>query len=152
MCSKYIDRSVPPHNTLPQTKKYLQNMIDSSNNGRSDFVIVLVSASAPPTVIGKAGIWLVGTGEVGFMLNRAYWGKGYMTEALQNLLDHLWSGKGGDVPYLTADVDPRNDASINILKRFGFQETGYQEKTIKTHLGWCDSIYLTLKNPNTKSD
>ena len=125
-------------------------MVSSANNGISDFAIVL-RLSDSPVVIGKVGIWAVETGEVGFMLNRAYWGKGYMVEAFSALLEYLWSGKGGEVWKLTADVDPRNDASLGILKKFGFHETGYQEKTIETHLGWCDSVYLALKNPNSKS-
>ncbi len=103
-------------------------------------------------VIGKLGIWNLETGEIAFMLHREYWGKGYMAEAFAALLQHLWSGKGGEVRELTADVDPRNDASLGILKRFGFHQTGYKEKSIKTHLGWCDSIYLALENPNLEAD
>lgn len=124
-------------------------MVSSANNGISDFVMVLESAN-PPILIGKAGVWDLETGEIGFMLNRAYWSKGYMTEAFSALLDYLWSGKGGKVEFLTADVDPRNFASLGMLKKFGFYKTGYKEKTIETHLGWCDSVYLALKNPNLK--
>lgn len=126
-------------------------MVSSANNGISDFSIVLQSSESPK-VIGKVGIWDPETSEIGFMLNRAYWGKGYMAEALSALLDYLWSGKGGEVPFLTADVDPRNDASLGILKKFRFYQYAYKEKTCETHLGWCDSVYLILKNPNVKPE
>lgn len=122
-------------------------MVKSPQNGLSDFVMVLSSPSSLPIVIGKVGTWSLEGSEIGFMLNRSYWGKGYMTEALSALIEYLWSGKGGDLHKLTADVDPRNSASIGVLKKLGFKETGYGEKTILTHLGWCDSLYLTLHKP-----
>lgn len=71
-----------------------------------------------------------------------------MGEAFAAFLRHLWSGKGGDVKILRADVDPRNEGSLGILKKFGFLVTGYKENTFETHLGWCDSVYLALENPN----
>ncbi|MCJ1465187.1 hypothetical protein MMC07_003803 [Pseudocyphellaria aurata] len=126
-------------------------MISSSNNGISDFVIVLQTLDHP-AVIGKVGIWAPETSEIGFMLSRAYWGKGYMAEAFSALLDHLWGGKGGEVRRLIADVDPRNAASLRTLKNFGFREIGFKEKTIETHLGWCDSVYLQLENPNSEGE
>jgi RimJ/RimL family protein N-acetyltransferase len=39
-------------------------------------------------------------------------------------------------------VDPRNKACLRLLDKLGFQVVGYGEKTYKTHLGWCDSVYL----------
>lgn len=144
-------RSGPPFTELSRSESYLKRMIASPNNGISDFVIVLQSLE-PPSVIGKVGIWSPETSEIGFMLSRPYWGNGYMAEAFSAVLKYLWSGMGGEVPRLTADVDPRNDASLRILKRFGFRETGFEEKTFETHLGWCDSVYLTLENPNSEGE
>lgn len=126
-------------------------MIESPENGVSDFIIVLSTPSDFPVVIGKVGMWSLKRNEIGFMLNRSYWGKGYMAEALSALIEYLWSGKGGDVRKITADVDPRNNACISLLKKFGFRETGYEKKTLETHLGWCDSLYLTLYKPGVNT-
>lgn len=120
-------------------------MVSAPNNGISSFVIVLKSADC---VIGKISIWETNTSEVGFLLHRSNWGKGYMGEAFAAFLRHLWSGKGGDVKILRADVDPRNEGSLGLLRKFGFVMTGYKKNTIETHLGWCDSVYLALENPN----
>lgn len=80
-----------------------------------------------------------------------------MAEALSALINHIWSGTGGggrgrgrgrgDIQKIVADVDPRNTASVGLLKNFGFEETGYEARTWKTHLGWCDSLYLALHKP-----
>ena len=65
------------------------------------------------------------------------------------------SQKGGMETYrdrrierVVADADPRNEACLGVLRKFGFQETGRAEKTFETHLGWCDSVYLELQRPS----
>src|SRR5947207_3722255 len=67
-----------------------------------------------------------------------------MTEAMAILLRHLWSK---DIKAITAYVDPRNEASLKLLRRFGFQEPGFMKNTHKTHIGWCDSVYFRLEKP-----
>lgn len=115
-------------------------------NGVLDFVIVLTRTGR---VIGKAGIWETENNELGFMLNRSCWGAGYMAEAFEDLLPHLWHQ---GVEKIIADVDPRNKASIRLLGGFGFVEYAREERTIETHLGWCDSVYLWLEKPRIQCE
>lgn len=182
-------RSTAPHAKEAQTKKYLDGMIAGPCNGILDFIIVLRSTG---NSIGKLGIWCKDPSnpEVGFMLARASWNKGYMAEAMSAWLEYLWSTiceqlvkgeygeahrsngdsgacghwegskqsngfqKGGMETYrdrrierVVADADPRNEACLGVLGKFGFKETGRAEKTFETHLGWCDSVYLELQRP-----
>ena len=55
--------------------------------------------------------------------------------------------KGARVERVVADADPRNEACLGVMRRFGFKETGRAEKTYETHLGWCDSVYFELERP-----
>lgn len=100
-------------------------------------------------MIGKAGIW--NGEEIGFIINKSYWRKGYAFEALSAIIQQYWSTRkpenGTDNLKIKADVDPRNEACLNLLKKLGFQVVGHAEKTFKTHLGWCDSVYLEVKCP-----
>ena len=64
-----------------------------------------------------------GRAEIGYALARAYWGKGYMNEALNALVSHTFEVMG--LRRLEADVDPRNAASIRTLERLGFQREGF---------------------------
>ena len=134
-------------------------MIASPTNGNLDFVIVLLSPTKTDThslsnnhdkVIGKVGIWSATESEIGFMLSSAYWKQGYMAEALTALLgpDGVFWERG--VEWVVADVDPRNDSCIGILTKFGFVETGRREKTLETHMGWCDSVYFELRKEAVK--
>lgn len=139
-------RSTAPYTDIAQTERFLRNMVDSEWNGLCDFAIEYTAASEAPRIIGKIGLW--NGQEIGFMLDRLFWGRGLMREAMSQFLSDLWKNdKMGNVKEIEADVDPRNDASIGILKKFGFEETGYRERTVETHLGWCDSLYLKMERP-----
>ena len=133
--------STAPHAELEQTQRYLDTMMSSPTNGHLDFVI---SLSSTQKVIGKAGIWSISKSEIGFMLHRSYWGKGYMAESLTALIPKFWEER---VEKVVADVDPRNDGSMGILKRFDFRETGREERTGEVGGVWYDSVYLELERP-----
>ena len=64
-----------------------------------------------------------GRAELGYAMGHAYWGKGYMNEALRALLSHAFEVM--ELRRLEADVDPRNAASIRTLERLGFQREGF---------------------------
>ena len=64
-----------------------------------------------------------GRAELGYAMAHAYWGKGYMNEALNALVSHAFEVM--DLRRLEADVDPRNAASIRVLEKLGFQREGF---------------------------
>lgn len=100
--------------------------------------------STPMVVIGRAAIR--NQEEIEFMLNREYWGKGFAFEMVDAILKHFWATIK-HVNAVKADVDPRNERSLRLLTRLGFVVVGKAKKTFKTHLGWCDSVYLEAKRP-----
>jgi [ribosomal protein S5]-alanine N-acetyltransferase len=61
--------------------------------------------------------------EIGYALARAAWGRGYMHEALEAFVQHLFTAL--QLNRLEADIDPRNEASARTLQRLGFQQEGY---------------------------
>jgi len=72
-----------------------------------------------------------GRAEIGYAMGSAYWGKGYMNEALTALIVHAFDVM--DYRRLEADVDPRNSASIKTLERLGFQREGFLRE--RWHVG-----------------
>jgi ribosomal-protein-alanine N-acetyltransferase len=60
--------------------------------------------------------------EVGYLLGRAYWGRGYMQEALGALLQYAFEEL--EVRRIEADTDPRNQGSVRTLERAGFTREG----------------------------
>lgn len=55
--------------------------------------------------------------EVGYRLARAYWGRGYATEAVRAVCKHAFHVLG--LPRLIAMIDPRNTASIRVAEKAG---------------------------------
>ena len=123
------------HDSLAQSEAWLQSMVEADPALSDDFVI-----EREGKVIGKLGCWALP--EVGFMVAFEETGRGYATEAMAAFLDRR---RGLREPRrLTADVDPRNQASIRLLTRHGFVETGRKAATWTIGEEVCDSIYLAL--------
>jgi ribosomal-protein-alanine N-acetyltransferase len=60
--------------------------------------------------------------ELGYVLNRSYWGSGYMHEALLAFVKFAFQTL--DLNRLEADIDPRNLASARTLERLCFSKEG----------------------------
>ena len=75
--------------------------------------------------------------EIGYILSRAYWGHGYVTEAVTALIDQLFAEGQRRV---FADTDPDNLASIAVLKRLGFRLEATLRAEWETHIGIRDSL------------
>ena len=61
--------------------------------------------------------------EVGYTLARAAWGRGYVAEALPALIGFAFETL--ELHRLEANVDPRNERSIRVLEREGFEREGH---------------------------
>jgi RimJ/RimL family protein N-acetyltransferase len=99
---------------------------------------------ARAAAVGITGSWR--PPEVGFILHPDHWGRGYAFEAMSALIPILFARHA--VPALTAEADPRNAASLALLERLGFRETGRAVRTMQWRDEWCDSVYLALPRPS----
>jgi len=129
--------SATPHTDIETTRKFLASLIPGPDTQGDEFVIEHDGA-----LIGKIGMWQ--PPEIGFILARGFWGRGLATEALTAFIGYAFAGGAA---CLTADVDPRNLASLAVLERMGFAETGRAERTWHVGGEWTDSIYLQLNRP-----
>ncbi len=83
--------------------------------------------------------------EVGYILNREFWGNGYASEALKCIIDHCFNTL--EFGRLEADVDPANTGSLRLLERNGFEREGYFRKRWFVRGEWFDSVMFGLINP-----
>lgn len=134
--------STPEHRTRDETARWLNSMIGGSPGQVSDDFVL----EHQGRVIGKAGAWALP--EVGFLLHPDHWGIGLAQEAMRAVIPYLFATY--PVEALTADVDPRNTASLRLLARLGFHETGRAERTLLWGDEWCDSVYLALPRPSAQ--
>jgi [ribosomal protein S5]-alanine N-acetyltransferase len=61
--------------------------------------------------------------EIGYILNRRFWGNGFITEALTALVGFAFEKM--NLHRIEADIDPRNAASRRVVERLGFQKEGH---------------------------
>ena len=89
-------------------------------------------------VIGEIWVYLIENdrmAKVAVRLSRAYHGKGYGTEALSAITAFCFEHT--ELQKLWTDVDVRNEGSVRIFEKCGYQREGLirQGKMVNT---WCD--------------
>ncbi|MCK0094722.1 GNAT family N-acetyltransferase [Yoonia sp. F2084L] len=131
--------STAAHENPERTQQNLDRLIAAAERQLTYFVM-----ERDGRAIGVAGMHK--TDEVGFLLHPDYWRQGIVTEAMNTIIPYLFEVT--DHAQLTADADPRNEASVGILKSLGFQETHRAEKTFCINGEWSDSVYFALQRPS----
>ena len=111
----------------------------------------LFERARPDELIGAVELWRPGTPENrGFWLGRAYWGRGYMSEALVPIMGHAFDRLGFDAMVLSNAKG--NLRSRRLKERIGarllrsepadFVDPGYRERELweLTAAQWCRSL------------
>lgn len=126
--------SAPPHGEISETERWMASMVAADPMTSDDFIVTLDGV-----LIGKLGAWRLP--EIGFLISKNHWGRGFAIEAMSAFIDRRRALGSSE---LTADVDPRNEASLNLLKRSGFIETHRATGTWQVGEELCDSVYFRL--------
>ena len=79
--------------------------------------------------------------EIGYVLRRDHWGRGYVTEAVAAMIDLLFAEGQRRI---FADTDPDNAPSIAVVKRLGFTLEATLRAEWETHIGVRDSLIWGL--------
>ncbi|MCC7574052.1 GNAT family N-acetyltransferase [Candidatus Woesearchaeota archaeon] len=81
---------------------------------------------------------------IGYWIGEPYWGKGYVTEALKEFLEHLF--KNPNIIRIEAKVFSYNLASCRVLEKQGFTKEGLLRKREKKANKYVDEwIYALIK-------
>lgn len=80
--------------------------------------------------------------ELGYALNRRYWGQGYSTEAAHALLTFGFSTL--NLHRIFATCHPENRASERVLQKLGMQSEGRLRENKLSHGQWRDSLLYAI--------
>lgn len=80
--------------------------------------------------------------ELGYLMRRSSWGKGFATEAAEACMRHGFNNLR--FREIIAMTDPENAASRRVLEKIGFRERGYE-----TYKGENTLVYLAVNSVNT---
>jgi len=116
-----------PHQSMEETNAFLEHTLANWKDGvRYDWVI---ERKGDEQLLGMIGVRFDGNGaNSGYVLAPAYWGKGYMTEALRGMLEFALSQSGIRHFWAVCDVD--NLASARVMEKAGMQREGVLRKYI----------------------
>ncbi len=107
------------HKTIDDTKAILGQWVkEYEMPARLNFAIVLKETNqliGGIDVVGYLG-GVEGTPVIGYNLGKAYWNKGYMTEACKCLVDYLFSKGYSEI---RIDAMTENIASIRVIEKCG---------------------------------
>jgi ribosomal-protein-alanine N-acetyltransferase len=136
--------SARPISVLEDAARMVREDLQLQLSGRAAFWAIVLPRTG--RVIGKFTLFDIDPdnqrAEIGYVINRQFWGKAYGTEVLAAMLATAFDHFG--LHRLEADIDPDNTASLALLRKFGFGEEGrFRERWL---LGeeWRDSIMMAL--------
>ena len=132
-----------PHGSLEESQEILRSVFISQSG------IWAITLKEDERLIGSVGIIPDPKREnpqarmLGYWLDESHWGKGYMTEAVQSVLDYGFNTL--QLSLITANCYPHNERSQQVLKRHGFIYEGtlhQAELTYDGHLYDHQCYYL----------
>lgn len=96
--------------------------------------------------IGDIGVHFFGSEnkqvELGCTLNKKYQNKGYATEALTKVIDHMF--RDLEKHRIITSIDPQNTDSIRLVERIGFRKEGHFIKSLFLNNVWVDDVIYAL--------
>lgn len=142
---KHIGR--PTAKSLEDARNLISNITkELEDNKGITWAITLKNDSR---LIGTIGFWKIIIehlrGEIGYLLDYDYQGKGIMQEALGKVLNYAF--KIMDLHSIEANVNPDNLSSIRLLEKNDFIREGYLKENYYFNGRFFDTALYSLLNP-----
>ena len=133
-----------PHQSLDETKELINQIEERYTSKKA--LRWGVTLMGEDRLIGSCSLFHFDEGfdraETGYELNRAYWRKGIMTEALSAILTFGFSELG--LHRIEAIIDIANERSKNLLLKLGFTYEGYLRQRFPFRGDFLDEYYFGL--------
>lgn len=110
-----------PNRTVEETQQFLRICLAAWEEGKLFQWVIL--RKEDDQLLGMIGFRVDGHKlELGYVLARPYWGRGYMTEAVQAVVDSVLQQDAVYRVWAVCDVE--NQASARVLEKVGMQREG----------------------------
>jgi RimJ/RimL family protein N-acetyltransferase len=133
-----------PHRTIEDTHAYIQQQL--ARYAERSAIRWCITLGDDDRVIGSCSLHHFDDGyhraEVGYQLNRAFWGQGIMPEAVSAVLTYGFTKL--DLNRIEAIIDIANKRSKNLLLKLGFQYEGNLRQRFVFRGGFEDEHYFGL--------
>ncbi|MCM3710217.1 GNAT family N-acetyltransferase [Sporosarcina luteola] len=133
-------------NSEQESKDFVKQVLrDARKEPRSRFVFaVIVKESREMVGAGEINIrdFSNRVGEIAYIMNPQYWGKGLATEVAKLLIAHGFSDL--HLHRIFATCDPRNIGSLKVLEKVGMLKEGKLREDLLIKDGWRDSLLYSI--------
>jgi len=120
-------------------------LIDAKKDPRSRFVFAVIEKESGE-LIGAGEINIRDSsnrvGEIGYIMNPQYWGKGFATEVAKLLIAYGFNDL--NLHRIYATCDPRNIGSSKVLEKVGMIKEGRMRQDLLLKDGWRDSLLYSI--------
>ncbi|TWT27157.1 GNAT family N-acetyltransferase [Planomicrobium sp. CPCC 101110] len=133
-------------NSEEDSRKFVNDsLMDAAKDPRTRFVFAIVLKDTEK-LVGAGEFNLRDrankAGEIGYIINPAFWGQGIATEAASRLIDFGFKELGLHRIYATCD--PENAASQKVLEKIGLVKEGWMRENLLMNNGWRDSLLYSV--------
>lgn len=112
---------------------------------RDDFVGLLICMdrpqTIPPAIIGVANLSQIlyrsfQNAYLGYYADIRFARQGFMKAGLRLVINHAFHTLG--LHRLEANIQPKNEASLQVVRHLGFTKEGFSKRYLKINDQWCD--------------
>jgi RimJ/RimL family protein N-acetyltransferase len=136
-----------PISDIDAAIQVLRKDVESDAKGNS--MCWAITLDDQETMIGKCILFQFNQdnhrAEIGYILNRNYWRRGFMQQALEAIIDFAFTTL--KLHRIEADIDSKNTGSLALLEKLGFEREGFFRDRWCVYGEWQDSVMLALLNP-----
>ena len=128
-----------PVSTLGDVEEIIAGNLPPKNAPQSSFAITREGRTVGVVNFYRHHDGMAG---LGYILDKALWGKGYVSEAIDAALDHGFGTL--NLHRIWLEIDPRNHASIRVAQKCGFAAEGVARKSFLLDGVYLDSLYYAM--------
>lgn len=132
--------------SVVEARDFIERQADASLDVPDSWVQRAIRRRDSGELIGDLGIHLPantdGSVEFGVTIAPAWQGRGYATEVLREVFGRLFGSLG--YRRIHASVDPRNGASLAMLRSLGMRQEAHHRESLLLHGEWVDDVVFAL--------
>ena len=140
--TKYL--TWPTHESVDISRRVLESWIGQYGSDECYLWIITLKGEDQP--IGSISVVSldnrVEKAEIGYCTGRAWWHRGFTSEAMRAVIDYLFDEVG--MNRIEARHDPRNPHSGEVMRKCGMQYEGTARAADRNNQGICDACHYAI--------
>jgi ribosomal-protein-alanine N-acetyltransferase len=127
------------------SEKFLRDSLLESPSDPWRSIVRAISDCASGNLVGLCGLVVLRgaeEGEIWYLVNPEFWGRGIATEAVKQLLDFGFAELA--LHRIWASCLPENPASARVLQKIGMRREGFLINNLKIHGVWKSSFLYAM--------